>query len=122
MLHVEADGREFDLPIVGQVHQQDSLNVNVRGLAVAVVDLDTMFLLRGHDRIDTLYLTVDEQSKQSGFLQETRIVADVARDRLERAGYTVSPSWSKVPRSIRYKRRSTCCCSSWAHWACWRWC
>src|SRR5690606_11180075 len=56
-LHVEAGGRELDLPIVGQVHQQDSLNINVRGLAMAVTDLDTMVMLRGHDCMDTVYLT-----------------------------------------------------------------
>ena len=96
-LHVEADSREFDFAIVGQVHQQDSLNINVRGMAVAVVDLDTLVMLRGHDRIDTIYLTVDGQGKQTGFLGETRFVADAARDRLERAGYSVVRTTIKDP-------------------------
>ncbi len=89
-LHVEAQGREFDLTIVGQVHQQDSLNVNVRGLAVAAVDLDTMVMLRGHDRFDTIYLTVDEGAGSAA-------VSVAARDRLERAGYTVVRTTLKDP-------------------------
>lgn len=99
-LHVEAAGRELDLTIVGQVHQQDSLNISVRGLAMAVVDLDTMVMLRGHDRFDTVYLTTatrTEQAEQTGFLQETRFVADAARERLERAGYTIVRATVKDP-------------------------
>ena len=96
-LHVEAGGRELDLAIVGQVHQQDSLNINVRGLAMAVVDLDTLVMLRGHDRFDTVYLMTSAQTKQTEFLEETRFVADAAQDRLERAGYTVVRTTVKDP-------------------------
>lgn len=89
-LHVEAGGRELDLSIVGQVHQQDSLNINVRGLAMAVTDLDTMVMLRGHDRMDTVYLTVAEGESNTE-------AGAAARDRLERAGYTVERMTLKDP-------------------------
>ena len=89
-LVVEANDREVRLTITGRVHQQDNLSTAVRGVALVVVDRDTMTQLRGHDRIDTIYLTTTELSQQAA-------IAATAQQRLERAGYTVGKVSLKDP-------------------------
>ncbi|OIO94699.1 MAG: hypothetical protein AUK03_06485 [Anaerolineae bacterium CG2_30_64_16] len=79
---VDAGGRERSLTIAGTVHQQDAVTAAVRGSPVAVVSLDTLVKLRGHDRMNTIYLIVDD-------LEQRAEVAAAARERLERAGYDV---------------------------------
>ena len=79
---VEAQGHERALQIVGTAHQQDDFTAVVKGTPLFLVDLDTMVSLQGHDRLNTLYLTVDDLDCQAA-------VGDEARNRLERTGYTV---------------------------------
>ncbi|MGQ9554126.1 MAG: FtsX-like permease family protein [Anaerolineae bacterium] len=79
---VETLGHELTLAIVGTAHQQDNVMASVRGSSVIIVSSETMVQLRGHDRLDTIYLTVDDLSQKAS-------VAQAVRERLESAGYKV---------------------------------
>ena len=82
-LYVDTAGGVVALPITGLAHQQDDVVAAVKGNPVAFVNLDTMVRLQGHDRVNTIYLRAASLDQQSQ-------VAEAARDRLARAGYTVS--------------------------------
>ena len=79
---VDAMGHDKAFQIVGTVHQQDDVMAAVKGNPMVVVSLDTMEQLQGNDRVNTIYLTVND-------LNQKTAVADAARERLERTGYTV---------------------------------
>ncbi|MBI4789248.1 MAG: ABC transporter permease [Chloroflexi bacterium] len=79
---VDAMGHDKTFQIVGTVHQQDEVMAAVKGNPMVVVSLDTLEQLQGSDRINTIYLTVND-------LNQKAAVADAARERLERTGYTV---------------------------------
>ncbi len=80
---VDALGREKPMQIVGTAHQQDDVMASVKGNPIVFVSMETMEQLQGSDRVSTVYLTVKDADKKSA-------IADAARARLERAGYTVS--------------------------------
>jgi len=80
---VDALGSEKRLQIVGTAHQQDDVMASVKGNPIVFINSDTLVQLQGNDRINTIYLTVNDPAQKSA-------VADAARDRLERSGYTVT--------------------------------
>ncbi|MCI0475794.1 MAG: ABC transporter permease, partial [Anaerolineales bacterium] len=80
---VDAMGSEKTLTIVGTAHQQDDVMASVKGNPIVFINADTLKQLQGNDRVNTIYLTVDDAAQKS-------VVADAARDKLERAGYTVA--------------------------------
>jgi putative ABC transport system permease protein len=80
---VDAMGHDRALQIVGTAHQQDDVMASVKGNPIVIVNLDTMLQLQGNDRVNTIYLTVNDFDQRAA-------IADAARERLERSGYTVS--------------------------------
>ncbi|MBI5034019.1 MAG: ABC transporter permease [Chloroflexi bacterium] len=80
---VDAMGREKSLQIVGTAHQQDDVMASIKGNPIVFIDSNTLVQLQGHDRINTIYLTVNDPAQKSA-------IANAARDRLERSNYTVS--------------------------------
>jgi putative ABC transport system permease protein len=82
-ISVDALGSEKVLTIVGTAHQQDDVMASVKGNPIVFINADTLKQLQGHDRVNTIYLTVNDASQKAA-------VADAARDKLERAGYTVA--------------------------------
>ncbi len=80
---VDAMGHEKRMQIIGTAHQQDDVMASIKGNPIVFIDSDTLSQLQGNDRLNTIYLTVDDPSQKSA-------VADAARDRLERSNYTVS--------------------------------
>jgi putative ABC transport system permease protein len=80
---VDALGSEKTLTIVGTAHQQDDVMAAVKGNPIVFTHADTVKQLQGNDRINTIYLTVDDATQKAA-------VADAARDKLERAGYPVA--------------------------------
>ncbi len=82
---VDALGSEKVLTIVGTAHQQDDVMASVKGNPIVFINADTLKQLQGHDRVNTIYLTVAPRDAS-----QQAAVADAARDKLERAGYTVA--------------------------------
>lgn len=80
---VDAMGHDKTLQIVGTAHQQDDVMAAVKGNPIVIVNLDTMEQLQGNDRINTIYLTVNDFAQRAA-------IGDAARVRLEDSGYTVS--------------------------------
>lgn len=80
---IDAMGREKSLQIIGTAHQQDDVMASIKGNPIVFINSDTLVQLQGNDRINTIYLTVNDPAQKSA-------IADTARDRLERSDYTVS--------------------------------
>ncbi|MBI5300572.1 MAG: ABC transporter permease [Chloroflexi bacterium] len=80
---VDAMGHEHTIQIVGTAHQQDDVMASVKGNPIVIVSLETMQQLQGNDRFNTIYLTVNDFDQRA-------VIADAARARLEKSGYTVS--------------------------------
>ncbi len=81
-LYVDTATGVIALQIAGLAHQQDDVMAAVKGNPVALVSLDTMVRLQGHDRVNTIYL-------RAASLDQQAQAAEAARGQLERAGYTV---------------------------------
>jgi putative ABC transport system permease protein len=78
----DALGRSRTLQVSGVIHQQDDLSTMIRGSPVALVSLDAMTRLVGHDRVNTIYVTAADLARQAE-------AAEAVRNQLERAGYAV---------------------------------
>ncbi len=91
LIIVDAQGREKELLIAGTAHQQDDVMASVKGNPIVFINSDTLKQLQGHDRVNTIYLTVSDPAQKAA-------VADAARAKLERAGYTVSRVTLRDPK------------------------
>jgi len=79
---VDVNGHDRAMQIVGTAHQQDDVMASVKGNPIVLVHFDTLTQLQANDRYTTIYLTTNN-------LKERAHIANAARDRLERAGYTI---------------------------------
>ncbi|MEZ4636901.1 MAG: hypothetical protein R2856_18420 [Caldilineaceae bacterium] len=78
---VDASGHELDVAVVGTAHQQDNVRSSVRGVNTAFVNLDTMRMLCGCDRLTRVYVNVDDFACKP---PPPRTCAPVSRRRLQR--------------------------------------
>lgn len=62
---IDTLGREIALTLAGTAHQQDDVMAMVKGAPVILVSLDTLASIQGHDRLNTIYLTVDPELARS---------------------------------------------------------
>jgi putative ABC transport system permease protein len=79
---IDAMGAERAMQIAGTAHQQDDVMASVKGNPIVLVHLDTMLQLQGHTRFNVIYLTTNDFDHRAA-------IANAAREKLERSGYTV---------------------------------
>ncbi|MEZ4835394.1 MAG: hypothetical protein R2873_25965 [Caldilineaceae bacterium] len=100
---VDASGHELDVAVVGTAHQQDNVRSSVRGVNTAFVNLDTMRMLCGCDRLTRVYVNVDDFGLQAA-------TAEDVRTRLEHAATASAPSPCTIRTNTSPRTSSTSSC------------